>query len=151
MGKEIVGSFAYIRSTRDVDEVLFILRRTPPYAGHWSIPGGAVKNNETREAAVAREVGEEINAKIDIGRYLGYVKFPGDFDTSYHFTGHVFEASYVSGDLRPQESEVAEIAWMKEDSIPYKKVAKPVAEFYRKMRATPLGEIVKVDLNGRRN
>jgi 8-oxo-dGTP diphosphatase len=39
--------------------VLLIKRKYPPFADHWSIPGGFLKNNESTESAATRELFEE--------------------------------------------------------------------------------------------
>jgi ADP-ribose pyrophosphatase len=51
--------------------VLLLKRRKPPEAGSWSIPGGRVEFGETVEAAIAREVKEELGCDATIIRPLG--------------------------------------------------------------------------------
>lgn len=43
----------------DAGRVLLVQRQLPPWAGAWSLPGGAVELGETALAAAAREVFEE--------------------------------------------------------------------------------------------
>ena len=40
-------------------QVLLIQRGRPPYKGHWAIPGGFVRMDESLEAAAYRELAEE--------------------------------------------------------------------------------------------
>ena len=52
-----------------VDEshrVLLMLRSKPPEAGSWSIAGGRVEFMETIEAAVVREVREELGVDVEV-------------------------------------------------------------------------------------
>ena len=45
--------------------VVLVRRRLAPFAGDWSLPGGAVEVGESLEAAVTREVREETGLVID--------------------------------------------------------------------------------------
>jgi ADP-ribose pyrophosphatase YjhB (NUDIX family) len=47
------------------DRILWVRRRTPPYAGGWAIPAGFLENGETIEEAAAREVHEETRLVVD--------------------------------------------------------------------------------------
>ena len=51
------------------DKILLVMRRSPPNAGKWGMPGGLVEVGETLEQAAIREVGEET------GLYLNQVVF----------------------------------------------------------------------------
>jgi len=44
-------------------QVLLVQRKSPPYAGHWAIPGGFVRHNETLDHAAARELFEETGVR----------------------------------------------------------------------------------------
>lgn len=41
------------------EHVLLVQRRSPPFAGYWSLPGGHIKAGEPAMAAVQRELREE--------------------------------------------------------------------------------------------
>ncbi|MDA0577932.1 MAG: (deoxy)nucleoside triphosphate pyrophosphohydrolase [Verrucomicrobia bacterium] len=53
----------------------FIARRAPGerYAGEWEFPGGKVDPGETPEAALQRELREELAMQAEVGAYLGAV------------------------------------------------------------------------------
>jgi 8-oxo-dGTP diphosphatase len=53
------------------DAVLLLKRRKAPEAGHWSIPGGRVEFGETVEAAIVREIKEELGCSARVVRPLG--------------------------------------------------------------------------------
>lgn len=67
-----------------------LLAQRPPgkrLEGMWEFPGGKIEKGETPEAAVARELEEELSLEISIDRHLG------DFDYDYDWgriTLHVF-------------------------------------------------------------
>lgn len=47
-------------------QVLLIKRGTPPALGKWSIPGGLVELGESLDAAVRREVLEEVGLRVKV-------------------------------------------------------------------------------------
>ena len=50
---------AIFRRNGDIQEILLIRRKHPPYQGMWALPGGFVEMEETLEDAAARELQEE--------------------------------------------------------------------------------------------
>ncbi len=52
------------------DEVLLVKRSKPPFAGAWSLPGGALEWGERAEDAARREVREETGLVIPPPRFL---------------------------------------------------------------------------------
>ena len=51
------------------------LRKGPDYvAEHWEFPGGKVKAGESREQALRREIKEEMDWDIYVGRQIGQVE-----------------------------------------------------------------------------
>ncbi|MDR6612634.1 (deoxy)nucleoside triphosphate pyrophosphohydrolase [Leifsonia sp. 1010] len=56
---------------RDGDRVL-ACRRAPgkDAAGRWEFPGGKVESGESQEAALAREIAEELGVRIHVGALL---------------------------------------------------------------------------------
>jgi NAD+ diphosphatase len=51
-------------------ELLVCVRGKNPAKGTWDLPGGFVDDNETAEAAMSREVEEELHAQVVEARYL---------------------------------------------------------------------------------
>ncbi|HEV3042317.1 MAG TPA: NUDIX domain-containing protein, partial [Roseiarcus sp.] len=50
--------------------ILLAERRRAPEAGHWNLPGGKVDFLETLEAAIQREISEEVGVAIALGPLL---------------------------------------------------------------------------------
>lgn len=52
------------------------LRKGPDYvAEHWEFPGGKVEENEEETAALQREISEELDWEIEIGKHLGCIDY----------------------------------------------------------------------------
>ena len=54
----------------EAGELLVCKRGKEPAKGTLDLPGGFVDNDETAEEAMAREIGEELNAQVQEARYL---------------------------------------------------------------------------------
>jgi ADP-ribose pyrophosphatase YjhB (NUDIX family) len=136
----VIGAFAYVEDPKDAERILLILRKNRPYAQNWSLPGGKVIEGENLQDTAAREVMEETGLPVKIGKYMGNVTFPGDYDRSVIFEGHVYSASLADGAsvkyTRPG-SDVEAVGWMRKSDIlsPYVKVALPIRKFYEAVLA----------------
>ena len=69
------------------------LRQGPTYiAEHWEFPGGKVKSNENDYDALRREIKEEMDWDIDVGKQLGSITYEyPDFNiilTAYDCRAH---------------------------------------------------------------
>lgn len=98
--------------------VLLTRRARSPWKGYWETPGGYVEFGEHPEAAIQRELREELGASVRSVVLLGvYVEAwtPGD----WHQTT-LYEVALAGGDaaLTVNPDEVADYAWFAPDVLP---------------------------------
>lgn len=79
--------------------------------GLWEFPGGKIEAGETPEAALKREIQEELGFEIVVGPLIGIVShvYPTP-SGSIHILLLGYNADYVSGDLKL--NDVAEVNWV---------------------------------------
>ena len=70
----------------------------------WEFPGGKMEAGEGREEALRREIREELDAEIAVGKLLCTVEY--DYP-AFHLTMHCYLCSVVSGSLVLKEHESA--------------------------------------------
>jgi ADP-ribose pyrophosphatase YjhB (NUDIX family) len=63
--------------TDEQGRLLVIQRGHDPGAGLWSIPGGRIEPGETDAQALVRELLEETNMQVKVGKLIGRVQRPG--------------------------------------------------------------------------
>jgi 8-oxo-dGTP diphosphatase len=79
--------------------------------GYWEFPGGKVHNGESHEAALAREIREELNAGIE-----GLKKI---FQAAHAYPERVVELHFYRGTLagRPEPALGQELRWIRRDDF----------------------------------
>jgi len=93
---------------RDGADALFV-RHTYGNRGEWELPGGSAGRREAPEAAVRREMREELGVELHDVREVGRVEIAGHHKRTLL---HCFEASVAGGaPLRLAEAELAEARW----------------------------------------
>ena len=104
--QRVVGA-ALVRDGR-----VLAARRTAPAAtaGRWEFPGGKVEVGETPEAALVREIAEELGVTIAVRRWLAGAVPIG---TAYELT--VAIADVVAGEPDPVEHD--EVRWLTTDEL----------------------------------
>ena len=82
------------------------------YAGWWEFPGGKIEPGEVPEAALARELREEIDAEIEVGRYFGSVEY--DYP-EFHVSMQCYLCKMLSEGMSLLEH--SEARWLGRDDI----------------------------------
>jgi 8-oxo-dGTP diphosphatase len=84
-------------------------RRTPPRAG-WELPGGKVEHGESAEAAVVREIAEELACTVEVTGWLA-----GESPIGDGLVLRVARTRLVAGEPLPSEHDV--VRWLGPDQL----------------------------------
>jgi 8-oxo-dGTP diphosphatase len=81
-------------------------------AGKWEFPGGKIRNNETPEACLKREMAEEFGIVVAVGAFMG--------ESIYHYPHDsirllAYRTDWIRGDLHPRVH--AEYRWVSYDQL----------------------------------
>ena len=99
--------------------VLMVQRGNNPNRGKWSIPGGVVELGETLAQAAAREVREECQVEIEVGRALSTFDMIQRDETGriqYHYVLIDMAARYLAGEP-VAGTDALEVRWVDEDEL----------------------------------
>ena len=80
--------------------------------GGWEFPGGKVEPGETPQAALKREIMEELETEIEVGNLIETIEY--DYPT-FHLSMDCFWAEIVKGDLVLREHEAAK--WLTKEQL----------------------------------
>ncbi len=78
----------------------------------WEFPGGKIEPNETAEAAIVREIQEELDTTIQVEKYFDTVEY--DYPT-FHLSMDCFICSIKDGNLTLKEHEAAK--WLSANEL----------------------------------
>lgn len=118
----IVGGFVVAEDGR------LLLIRGPKFHQRWVVPGGHVEVGEELEAALRREVMEEVGLAVQVGQFLGVRQAIDDreFFPGRHCVLLDFFCRRVDGEIRGSD-EVAEWCWVS----PEEALALPLGPYTR--------------------
>ncbi|MFD5743708.1 (deoxy)nucleoside triphosphate pyrophosphohydrolase [Streptomyces massasporeus] len=110
MSERIVVGAALVEDGR-----LLAARRSAPVelAGRWELPGGKVEPGETADAALARELREELGVDAEVGE-----RVPGEWPLGAPYVLHVWTARLRPGSAAPEPlQDHDELRWLGPDEI----------------------------------
>lgn len=79
----------------------------------WEFPGGKMELDETQEAALIREIKEELDIEISVDEFLCTVNY--DYP-SFHLTMHCFWCSIANGSIKLLEHKASK--WLSKEELP---------------------------------
>jgi len=79
--------------------IVLVKRAFEPFRGHWALPGGFLKYNDSAEATAIREAREETGLDIALENLLGVFSDPKR-DPRGHIISIAFLAKEVGGELK---------------------------------------------------
>ena len=94
------------------DEILATLRSHGEYRGYWEFPGGKIEEGETPQEALKREIMEELDTEITVGKLIDTIEY--EYPT-FHLSMDCFWCEVLSGDLVLKEAEAAR--WLTKDEL----------------------------------
>jgi len=101
------------------NKILLVRRGKEPSQGLWTLPGGLVELGEELKAAAKREVLEECYIEVDVTEIISVVDLilkDNDQKIKYHYILIDYNATYISGKLKPQ-SDVDDAGWFAKADI----------------------------------
>ena len=101
----------------DADGRVLLTRRPPdkPMAGLWEFPGGKVQEGETPEAALIRELAEELGISVR-KPCLAPITFASHSYESFHLLMPLYICRRWEGEITPLEGQ--EIVWVRSQKLP---------------------------------
>ena len=104
--KTIRVAAAVIKSVNENGEpIIFATQRGyGEFKDGWEFPGGKIEPGETPQAAIRREIMEELNTEIAVGKLIDTIEY--DYP-EFHLSMDCFCCEIVTGDLVLKEHEAA--------------------------------------------
>ena len=82
------------------------------FKGGWEFPGGKIEDGETPEAALKREIFEELDTEITVGELIDTIEY--DYP-NFHLSMDCFWCEIVSGKLVLKEHKAAK--WLDKENL----------------------------------
>ena len=97
---------------RDGNRIFATQRGYGEYKDGWEFPGGKIEEGETPQEALAREINEELDTKIEVGEYIDTIEY--DYP-KFHLSMDCFWCKILDGNLVLKEHEAAK--WLDKTTI----------------------------------
>ena len=100
----------------DPDGRVLLARRPPgrPLAGLWEFPGGKVEPGETPEAALIRELKEELDIEVP-AKCLAPLSFASHSYPEFHLLMPLYVCRRWEGDIAPLQGQ--QLAWVRAQKL----------------------------------
>lgn len=100
-------------SNENGEKIIFATQRGyGEFKDGWEFPGGKVEPGETPQAALKREIMEELETEIEVGDLIETIEY--DYP-AFHLSMDCFWAEIVKGDLVLREHEAAK--WLTKEQL----------------------------------
>jgi len=110
MNKKTISVVAAV--IRDGERVFATQRGYGEFKDGWEFPGGKIEPGETPEEALVREIREELDTEISVGKRIDRIEY--DYPT-FHLSMDCFWCEILSGDLVLKEAEDAK--WLTKETL----------------------------------
>lgn len=108
----VVAAIIIRSSPYGIRQVFATQRGYGDWKDWWEFPGGKIEAGESPEAALAREIREELATEISVGAAVGTVEY--DYP-DFHLSMQCFACTVISGKLDLLEHENA--AWLAREDL----------------------------------
>lgn len=120
---------AVIKAEKNGEQNIFATQRGyGDFKDGWEFPGGKIQEGETPQEALKREIMEELDTEIEVGKFIDTIEY--DYP-EFHLSMDCFWCSIVKGDLILKEHEAArwltlncfnEVKWLPADLLLIEKI-----------------------------
>ena len=97
---------------RKDDKIFATQRGYGEFRDGWEFPGGKIEERETPEQTLAREIKEELNTEIQVGKLIDTIEY--DYP-KFHLSMDCFWCEIMQGGLELKEHEAAR--WLSKEDL----------------------------------